>query len=188
MNDKKELIRRAAIKVMAREGYFNTRPAEIAEAAGIAVGTIYNYFSSKDEILEYIFSIEFEKRIKLLRGIREKGDNLWDRLELFLTGHFQEIKDNLDVGKILVREKGSSRQKDNAAINSYLNKIPEGLQGLLDEAVERGEIRGCDTRIAAAMVFGAIQGVVEKAINSNDFAILEAAPKEILQSLEKGLK
>jgi len=53
--DKREAILRAAIKVFAGKGYFNSKVADIACAAGIADGTVYLYFKSKDEILHSIF-------------------------------------------------------------------------------------------------------------------------------------
>src|SRR6188768_4248813 len=52
---KREAILRAAIKVFAGKGYFNSKVADIASAAGIADGTVYLYFKSKDEILHSIF-------------------------------------------------------------------------------------------------------------------------------------
>ena len=53
--DKREAILRAAIKVFASKGYFNSKVADIASEAGIADGTVYLYFKSKDEILHSIF-------------------------------------------------------------------------------------------------------------------------------------
>lgn len=53
--DKREAILRAAIKVFAGKGYFNSKVADIASEAGIADGTVYLYFKSKDEILHSIF-------------------------------------------------------------------------------------------------------------------------------------
>src|SRR3954465_3622797 len=53
--DKRELILRAATRVFARSGYFNSKVADIAGEAGIADGTVYLYFKSKDEILHSIF-------------------------------------------------------------------------------------------------------------------------------------
>jgi TetR/AcrR family fatty acid metabolism transcriptional regulator len=55
VTDKREAILRAAIKVFAGRGYFNSKVADIAGAAGIADGTVYLYFKSKDEILHSIF-------------------------------------------------------------------------------------------------------------------------------------
>src|SRR5438552_6679743 len=55
VSDKREAILRAAVKVFAKKGYFNSKVADIAAAAGIADGTVYLYFKSKDEILHSIF-------------------------------------------------------------------------------------------------------------------------------------
>src|SRR3954467_9803923 len=53
--DKREAILRAAIKVFARKGHFNSKVADIAGEAGIADGTVYLYSKSKDAILHSIF-------------------------------------------------------------------------------------------------------------------------------------
>ena len=58
--EKQDLIRQAAIRAFSHKGFYNTRAEEIAREAGIAVGTIYNYFASKEEILLSIFKEEFE--------------------------------------------------------------------------------------------------------------------------------
>ena len=52
---KRERILRAAVEVFAANGYFNSKVSEIAKAAGVADGTIYLYFDSKDDILITIF-------------------------------------------------------------------------------------------------------------------------------------
>src|SRR3954469_8308561 len=54
--DKREAILRAATQVFARNGYFNSKVADIARAAGVADGTVYLYFKSKEEILRSVFA------------------------------------------------------------------------------------------------------------------------------------
>src|SRR5256885_5595907 len=61
--DKREAILRAATKVFARSGYFTSKVADIAAEAGIADGTVYLYFKSKDEILHSIFDRAMERFI-----------------------------------------------------------------------------------------------------------------------------
>src|SRR3989442_13331846 len=53
--DKPQQIIDAAIRVFARSGYYNSRVSDIAREAGIASGTIYLYFKTKDEILVTLF-------------------------------------------------------------------------------------------------------------------------------------
>src|SRR6185436_15900746 len=53
--DKREAILRAATTVFAHNGYFNAKVADIAREAGVADGTVYLYFKSKEEMLHSIF-------------------------------------------------------------------------------------------------------------------------------------
>src|SRR3954463_4726914 len=52
---RRDAILRAAIDVFAGRGYFNAQVADVARAAGIAAGTVYLYFRSKDDLLVSIF-------------------------------------------------------------------------------------------------------------------------------------
>jgi TetR/AcrR family fatty acid metabolism transcriptional regulator len=49
--DKPQQIIDAAVRVLARNGFYHSRVSDIAREAGIASGTIYLYFKTKDEIL-----------------------------------------------------------------------------------------------------------------------------------------
>ncbi|MBK5261125.1 MAG: helix-turn-helix transcriptional regulator, partial [Peptostreptococcaceae bacterium] len=66
---KKELIRVAAVKIIADEGFFSATTDKIAKESGMAVGTIYNYFSNKEDILRYILDVEFQKRYELYQNV-----------------------------------------------------------------------------------------------------------------------
>ena len=55
---KREAILAAAQKVFAKHGYHDARTSEIAREAGVAAGTLYNYFPSRD----YIFLSLFDDR------------------------------------------------------------------------------------------------------------------------------
>src|SRR4051794_310291 len=70
--DKRAAILRAAINIFARNGYFNSKVSDIAAEAGIADGTVYLYFKSKDEILHSVFDRAMEEFIS--EGKRELAD------------------------------------------------------------------------------------------------------------------
>lgn len=186
--DKKELIRKAAIKIIAEKGFYNTRTSQIAKEAGIAVGTIYNYFDSKEEILEYIFYIELEKRLAFINIVMKKELDTISKLKLFLELHFTEIKNNIELGKILVREKEFPRNEGSDYIASFLQKIPHALSLILKKGIEKGEIKPCNPEVVGSMVFGAIQGLVEKAITSNQFDLFDKAVVELINILKQGLE
>lgn len=54
-SDKREAILRAATDIFAERGFFNAQVADVARAAGVAAGTVYLYFRSKDDLLVSIF-------------------------------------------------------------------------------------------------------------------------------------
>jgi AcrR family transcriptional regulator len=62
--DKREAILRAATRVFARNGYSNSKVADIAGAAGVADGTVYLYFKSKEEILHSIFDRSVDNAVE----------------------------------------------------------------------------------------------------------------------------
>src|SRR5215208_8054505 len=78
--DKREAILRAAIKVFAGKGYFNSKVSDIAGEAGIADGTVYLYFKSKDEILHSIFDRAMEEFIAEGRKELAAIDSTRDKL------------------------------------------------------------------------------------------------------------
>src|SRR5205809_8041938 len=63
---KREAILRAATDVFAERGFFNAQVADVARAAGVAAGTVYLYFRSKDDLLISIF--ERSMRDALVEG------------------------------------------------------------------------------------------------------------------------
>jgi TetR/AcrR family fatty acid metabolism transcriptional regulator len=65
--DKRERILRAAVKVFAKNGFHATRVSEVAKAAGVADGTIYLYFKSKDELLVSLFEDRVERLLAFMR-------------------------------------------------------------------------------------------------------------------------
>jgi TetR/AcrR family fatty acid metabolism transcriptional regulator len=65
--DKRARILKAAVGVFAQKGFYETRVAEIAKAAGVADGTIYLYFKNKDDVLISIFQDRIGQLLELLR-------------------------------------------------------------------------------------------------------------------------
>src|SRR5687768_1102558 len=53
--EKRDLILKAATKVFAQNGFFQSQVADVARVAGVAAGTVYLYFKGKDDLLVSIF-------------------------------------------------------------------------------------------------------------------------------------
>ena len=76
--DKRERILAAAERIFARHGFFAARVSEIAKEAGVADGTIYLYFKSKDDLLISLFEARMRQVNDVLRdAIAETGALLY---------------------------------------------------------------------------------------------------------------
>jgi TetR/AcrR family fatty acid metabolism transcriptional regulator len=190
--DKKELIRETAIEVIANLGFHNATTDRIAAEAGISVGTIYNYFRSKEAILEYIFEVELDKRRTYLKNMQQESLSLRDKLERLLIMHFAAIDENPAVGKILAREHPTPLHNNlSTTINDFLVGIPAQISKLLDEGVQNGEIRPCNTQITAVAIFGAVSSVVLYAVGQDSEQerahVLQQAASELVNVYFQGL-
>lgn len=72
MIDKKAEILKSGRELFNTKGYKQTKVSDIAEMAGIGVGTFYNYYSSKEKLFLEIYSKDsedFKKRIEMISAI-----------------------------------------------------------------------------------------------------------------------
>jgi len=87
-HDKAEVIKAAAVRVFAREGFYRAHMETVAHEAEVAVGTIYNYFKSKEEILLSIFQTEFDEQMPLFDQLQASSLPIPDQIKQILDEHF----------------------------------------------------------------------------------------------------
>src|SRR5256886_8589320 len=95
--DKRSAILRAAISVFANNGYFNSKVADIARAAGVADGTVYLYFKSKEEILHSVFDRSMEEAIADGRKRLDKIVDPRERLRSIAHMHLDRLGADRDL-------------------------------------------------------------------------------------------
>ncbi|MFH0787316.1 MAG: TetR/AcrR family transcriptional regulator [Pseudomonadota bacterium] len=68
---KRDIILKAAITVFAKKGYYSCRTLDISGQAGVAYGSLYQYFQSKEEILLSIFHENWDFLLKRMEKINQ---------------------------------------------------------------------------------------------------------------------
>lgn len=183
-SNRKDIIRRAAVEVISQKGFYNTRMQDIADQADMAVGTIYNYFSSKDDVLEYIFRTEMDRRLLMLKKLAKKKNSKKEFLEEFLEKHLTALIDNQHLGRVLVREKDFSKRGENGKIQEFMQTIINNLEEIFRSGIDQGEIKNIDPHLMAIFFFGSMQGVIEHALTEGEIEILEKAPSFIMERID----
>lgn len=144
--DKQQKIVEAAIKIFAKKGYTATSTNEIAKAAGVAEGTIFRHFGTKENLLLSVivpFLMEAAPIVadEFIQGVVSKP---YDSFESFLTAsiknRFAFLEENTDIFKILVTELLNREELRQYFINMFEQKALQPFGAVLDMYKERGEL------------------------------------------------
>lgn len=182
VTDKREAILRAAIKVFAVKGYFNSKVADIASEAGIADGTVYLYFKSKEEVLHSIFDramsefIEEGKREISLIAAPE------DRIRKIAQLHLEKLGSDRDMAVVFqVELRGSTKfmQEFSAAgFSEYLDIIRQTIEDGQKAGAFRSDIKPI---VCAKILYGALDEMVTNWILSKRSYPLVPMADEVLR-------
>lgn len=187
---KKELIREAAIDVIAENGFTEATMEKIANKAGIAVGTIYNYYQRKEDILDYIFAVEYKKRVDFLIQLKKQDTHPLEKIRRLIGFHFAEVKKNPNLAKVILKEKNSVEQENLNGIRKFA-ELPRYLSEIIQEGINLGLIRQCDPEILSIILYGAIEALMSKFFVEGEELqsqnIYNRAANEITQLLWNGL-
>ncbi len=168
---KKELIAKHALEVFARDGYHSAKVKTIAEEAGIAVGTIYIYFKSKKEIIDYIFYLEFEKDNCYLDKLERMNISPINKVKNYIEYKYDCVQQDPNVMKIIMKDLIPGQNNENG-IMALLFKIIGRVANLMRQGMINGEIKVSDPNLFAFLLFRTVQ---EVALLQNPFG---AAPNK----------
>jgi TetR/AcrR family fatty acid metabolism transcriptional regulator len=182
VTDKREAILRAAIKVFAGKGFFNSKVADIAGEAGIADGTVYLYFKSKDDILHSIFDramVEFiSEGKKELEGLGTPEEKLKKIAEL----HLERLGADRDLAIVFqVELRGSTKHMQEfsaAGFAEYLDIIRQTIIEGQKAGVFRNDMKPV---VCAKILYGALDEMVTNWILSKKSYPLAPMAGEVLK-------
>ncbi|MBD3385092.1 TetR family transcriptional regulator [candidate division KSB1 bacterium] len=159
-NSKREKILKAAIKIFARDGFFNAKVEDIARQAGVATGTTYLYFKNKDDLLISIFEEEMMPIIKSAEDAIGAADMPDGELRAFIAHHLQLVEENADMAHLLQVE---LRQSSKFLVNYSGTKFKEYLD-LISDILKKGQSGGyfkeeINSTLFKQIVFGAVDQI-----------------------------
>jgi TetR/AcrR family transcriptional regulator, fatty acid metabolism regulator protein len=157
VGDKREAIMRAATKVFARSGYFNAKVADVAREAGVADGTVYLYFKSKEEILRSIFERNTSEAVSAGREELAKIEDPREKLRRIARHHLERLGADRDLAVVFqVELRGTTKFMEEfsaAGLAEYLGLIRE----VFEEGQAAGVFRqGLNAKLVAKILFGAL--------------------------------
>lgn len=159
MEDKRRQILDAAVRVFARSGYHGSRVGDIAVEAGVAHGLLYHYFSSKEEVLQRVFSENWGELLERFRVVEASDEPATGKLEGIAKILLRTWRNDPDLVTVMVREVARSPQ-----LQTQVLEVREAF-AILQRVIEQGQREGSfradvDAHFASWIVYGGLEEVL----------------------------
>jgi TetR/AcrR family fatty acid metabolism transcriptional regulator len=178
---KRDALLRAAIDVFAERGFFNAQVADVARAAGVAAGTVYLYFRSKDDLLVSIFERTmreaFAEGRAAVDGVTDPAERL-RRLAHLHLGRLGRDRNLAIVFQVELRQSVKFMERFSSTLfRDYLGQI----RSVIADGQAAGAFRAdLNATTAAKIFFGALDEMATNWILSKRKYSLQATADDVV--------
>jgi len=188
---KRDIILEAAVRVFAEKGYYSSRTLDISTEAGVAYGSLYHYFSSKDDILLSIFRERWQVLLEKMAEINQAVSDPSEKILAIIDFIFRSYQHNSDMMKVLIMDVPRHSQFYSPENWKVYNALLKNLADVFREGQEQGiYCREISPLIASYIIYGAVdmtirQYVYNPEFNHEEFPI-EKAKEQIVSVIKQG--
>lgn len=187
--EKRDLILRAATKVFAQNGYFQSQVADVARVAGVAAGTVYLYFKSKDDLLVSIFERSMRDALGEVRALDAGRSDPYERLRRFARLHLGRLGRDRNLAVVFQVELRQSTK----FMERFSSTLLREYLGLIRSAIADGQADGLfradiSPTVAAKMFFGALDEMATNWILSRRRYALETDADAVVDLFVNGAR
>ncbi|GGB27922.1 TetR family transcriptional regulator [Virgibacillus dakarensis] len=151
----------AAVEVIAENGYHASQVSKIAKKAGVADGTIYLYFTNKEDILVSLFEEKMGQFIDQIANSIHKKQNASEKLFTLIEMHFRQLADDHHLAIVTQLELRQSNKDLRLKINNVLKPYLAVIDHLILEGIEEKLFReDLNLPLVRQMIFGTLDEIV----------------------------
>lgn len=179
----------AATSVFARRGFDEARVDDVAAEAGLAKGTVYLYFRSKDALIEALVGRLVEFELARLRALAASDDPVPARLARFVHDYTAEMERMAPLAPMFLQvyARAARHASVKRVLATYMDAYVAEIAKLLRTGVERGEIRTADPGAAALHLGALLEGIALLWLVMPERVPLAATADAALQTVLDGL-
>lgn len=186
MNKTKRKIFDASMKLFAEKGYEGTSIEDITQEVGVAKGTLYYHFTSKEEIFQFLISegmnlLENSIQIKI-----DKQKNYIDKIRSIILIQIKIVSKYEKFMTILATEMWGNSNRS-ALCMKYVDEYIKIIKEILDQAIQAGELKKTDTKFLSIEIMGFIFPCLYNKKMNPDFSVEEtfkSIDKDFMQKLK----
>lgn len=175
----RDAILDAAAFTFARHSPAHVRMEDIAARAGIAVGTLYNYFQDRSALVGALLELRTRALLDCLDAAVQADAPFRERLGRFVQALADLFEANLPLLAVMLDEERSHGRDGRAVSRRYsvLQELLTRSERLLDEGVRNGSLRKGDPNVYAALMVGMVRGLALSALSKGGVRFSDGAPE-----------
>jgi uroporphyrinogen-III synthase len=163
---KRERILEAAADLFSQKSYHEVMMEDVAKMTSVAKGTVYNYFSSKEDLYFSIMSLRMENLIKSLKKQIENEQNSIDSLRSF-TVHLYMFMMKYQNFFLMYRKDSLNSENDFCVeLRELEHQLKTILTSIIDSGVSEKVFRNIDRDFAVTSIMGTIYGTIQRNIET----------------------
>lgn len=184
-------IEAAALRVIGRRGLPETTMREIAEEAGLAKGTLYLYFESREELVSHLARAAFEELLAALSAVLERPGPAAGVLEAALRTQVDFFEARREIFRLYLAaahpgDAAAGRSCDRTADPLYAAYLSR-LEAFLSARVERGELLAARPARLALFLAEGMSGIVRRRLTEPDPPPAEEDVRLVLDAVLGGI-
>lgn len=186
--NKRDLILKAALKIISDKGYSAATVDEITEKAGVGKGTFYIYFKDKADLFFSIIEQEFDNLIKETVKAVENIDDFFEKIKKGIEMYLLYHQKNHFLLKILIQEKPFTKKRNFENFwEDFFSRwgiIKEGIR----QQIMEGRIKNLDPDDIIHSLLGMLNATVHRWILSGRKYSLVGKTDTIYQIFVNGIR
>jgi AcrR family transcriptional regulator len=149
-----------AEKIFAAKGFHETTMAQIAEASGFSIGSLYRFFSGKEELYSVMVMVKVQMMYDEIIGAVSRELSIDGKIRALVISHFAYVEHHIDFYRLLVGHESGLRSEGLKKLRDIIldehRKHVGWIEELLREGIRQQVLRAIDTKSLANALVGII--------------------------------
>lgn len=187
MKKTKRKIFETSMKLFSEKGYDATSIEEITATVGVAKGTLYYHFSSKEEIFNFLVEEGMELLKNSIKIKTSRCDNTIDKLKAILLIQVKGVKKYENILTIVMSQVLGNEPR-NVLCKEKVVEYIDVIQKIIEEGQQKGDIPECDLEMLSCDIFSMVFSMLIYKKKKDEFEIIdiyEKYKKILLNKLEE---
>jgi AcrR family transcriptional regulator len=189
---RRDEIMAAAKKVFARNGFHATTIADIAKEAGLAYGSVYQYFDSKENLFHALMSAEgFALRTHIAVALAATGkrpDESWEPFRAAVQATFEFFEADKATTKLLLRDAYALGQRFEKHLSGIYERFIDDIADHMAAAQQRGQVISAPPRMLAFSLAALVGQLAHRRLATDDGVTAAEVADFVVSLVVNGLR